>query len=90
MADAVKQSSVLSFVSGCEATRGGLEGKASACNLGDWGLIPESGRSPGRENGNPLQYSCLVNPMNGGSAKSDMIERVHFHRQLIAMPFGSL
>ena len=47
---------------------GGLEGKASACNAGDWGLIPGSGRSPGEGNGNPLQYSCLENPMDGGAS----------------------
>ena len=43
----------------------GSEGKASACNAGDLGLIPESGRSAGEGNGNPLQYSCLENPMDG-------------------------
>ena len=37
---------------------GGLEGKASACNVGDTGLIPVLERSPGEGNGNPLQYSC--------------------------------
>ena len=42
---------------------GGSEVKASACNAGDLGSIPESGRSPGEGNGNPLQYSCLGNPM---------------------------
>ena len=42
---------------------GGSEGKASACNAGDLGLIPGSGRSPGEGNGNPPQYSCLENPM---------------------------
>ena len=36
---------------------GGSDGKASACNVGDPGSIPGSGRSPGEENGNPLQYS---------------------------------
>ena len=41
--------------------------KESACNAGDPGLIPGSGRSPGEGNGNPLQYSCLENPMNGGA-----------------------
>ena len=46
---------------------GGLEGKASACNAGDLGSIPESGRSPEEGNGNTLQYSCLENPMNGGA-----------------------
>ena len=38
-----------------------------AANAGDVGLIPGSGRSPGEGNGNPLQYSCLENPMDGGS-----------------------
>ena len=45
----------------------GSDGKASAYNAGDSGLIPGSGRSPGEENGNPLQYSCLENPMEGGA-----------------------
>ena len=39
-------------------------GKASACNGGDLGLIPVSGRSPGEGNGNPPQYSCPENSMN--------------------------
>ena len=43
----------------------GSDGKESACNAGDPGLIPGSGRSPGEGNGNPLQYSCLENPMEG-------------------------
>ena len=42
----------------------GSEVKASACNMGDPGLIPGSGRSPGEGNGNPLQYSCLENFMD--------------------------
>ena len=46
---------------------GGSVGKESACNAGDPGLFPESGRSPGEENGNPLQYSCLENPMGRGA-----------------------
>ena len=45
----------------------GLEGKASAHNVGDPGSIPGSGRSPGEGNGNPLQYSCLENPTDGGA-----------------------
>ena len=45
---------------------GGSEVKASASHVGDLGLIPGSGRSPGEGNGNPLQYSCLENPMDGG------------------------
>ena len=44
-----------------------MGGKASACNPGDPGSIPGSGRSPGEGNGNPLQYSCLENPMEGGA-----------------------
>ena len=46
---------------------GGSDGKASACNAGDLGLIPGLGRSPGEGNGNPLQYFCLENPMEGGA-----------------------
>ena len=46
---------------------GGSEVKASACNAGDLGSIPGPERSPGEANGNPLQYSCLENPMNGGA-----------------------
>ena len=45
---------------------GDSEVKASASNVGDPGSIPGSGRSPGDGNGNPLQYSCLENPMDGG------------------------
>ena len=46
---------------------GGSEGKVSACNMGDQGSIPGSGRYPGEGNGNPLQYSCLENAMDGGA-----------------------
>ena len=45
---------------------GGSDGKESACGAGDLGLIPGSGRSPGGGHGNPLQYSCLENPMDRG------------------------
>ena len=41
--------------------------KVSACNAGDPGSIPGSGRSPGGGHGNPLQYSCLENPMDRGA-----------------------
>ena len=46
---------------------GGSNGKESAWCAGDLGLIPGSGRSPGEENGNPLQYSNLENSMERGS-----------------------
>ena len=46
---------------------GGSDGKAFACNAGDMVSIPGSGRSPGEENGNPLQYSCLENSMDAGA-----------------------
>ena len=46
---------------------GGLDSEASAYNEGNPGSIPGSGRSPGEGNGNPLQYSCLENPMDGGA-----------------------
>ena len=46
---------------------GGSDSEASAYNAGDPGLIPGLGRSSGEGNGNPLQYSCLENPMDGGA-----------------------
>ena len=49
------------------ATMGFLDGsvgKEFDCNVGDMGSIPESGKSPGEANSNPLQYSCLGNPMD--------------------------
>ena len=46
---------------------GGSDSKESACSAGDSGSILGSGRSPGEGNGNPLQYSCLENPMDGGA-----------------------
>ena len=49
---------------------GGSEVKASACNVGDLDLIAGLGRSPGEGNGNPLQYSCLENPMDGKAWKA--------------------
>ena len=70
---------------------GSSDGKASACNAGDLGSIPGSGRSPEERNGNPLQYSCLENPMDGGAwqatvhgvAKSQtQTERLHFRLYL--------
>ena len=65
---------------------GGSEVKASAFNVGDLDSIPGLGRSPGEGNGNPLQYSCLENPMEGGAwqatvygvAESDTTKCLHF------------
>ena len=48
----------------------GSDGKASSYNAGDLGLIPGSGRASGEGNGNPLQYSCLENPMDRGAWKA--------------------
>ena len=66
---------------------GGSDSKESACSVGDLGLIPGSGRSPGEGNSTPLQYSCLENPMDRGAwratvhgvAGSDMTEGLTQH-----------
>ena len=67
---------------------GSSDGKASACNVGDMGLIPGLGRTPGEGNGNLLQYSCLENSMDGGALwatvhgglqQSNSTEQFHFH-----------
>ena len=50
-------------------------GSESACNVGDLGLIPGWGRSPGEGHGNPLQYSCLENSMDRGTWR-DTVHRV--------------
>ena len=47
----------------------GLDSKEFACNAGDLGLIPGSGRSPGEGNSYLLQYSCLENSMDGGTSQ---------------------
>ena len=57
----------LYLVTGILGFPGGSDGKESACNAGDLGSIPGSGRSPGEGNGNPLQHSCLENPMDRGA-----------------------
>ena len=46
---------------------GGSAGKESACNVGDLGSVPGLGRSPGEENGNSLQYSCIENSVHSGA-----------------------
>ena len=63
----------------------GLDGKESACNEEDPGSIPGSGRSPGEGTGNPLQYSCLQNPMDRGAWRAivhgvaELLDRTDFH-----------
>ena len=52
---------------------GGSAGENPPANAGDAGSVPGSGRSPGEGSGNPLQYSCLGNPMDGGAWRA----RVH-------------
>ena len=66
---------------------GGSDGKASVYNAGDPSSIPGLGRAPREGNGNPLQYYCLENLMEGGAWQtslwgrrgSDKTERLHFH-----------
>ena len=55
-----------------------LSGKESAYNVGDLGSIPGSGRSPGGGCGNPLQYSCLGNPMDQGAWRAAVHAMVEF------------
>ena len=71
----------------------------SARNAGDLGLIPESGRSPGEGNGNPLQYACLENSMDGGAWEAivhggckelDMIGQLHWFTGPVGAPSGWL
>ena len=56
------------------AVPGGSHCKESACSAGDTGSIPGSGRSLGGGNGNPLQYSCLENPMARGACRATIYE----------------
>ena len=77
---------------------GGSDGEESACNTGDLGLTPGSGRSPGEGNGHPLQHSCLENPMDRGTlwatvpgvAESDMTEQLTFRASLVAQVVKNL
>ena len=63
--------------------------KVSACNVGDLGLIPGSGRSPGEGNGNLLQYSCLENSMDGGAWWTTVHGVTKSRTQLSNIPFLS-
>ena len=49
---------------------GDSDGKESTCNVGEPGLIPDLGGSPGEENGKPPQYSCLEHPMDRGAGQA--------------------
>ena len=57
----------LQGIKGKEGVPGGSDGRESACNAGDSGSMPESGRSLSEGNGYPLQYSCLEKSMHGGA-----------------------
>ena len=72
---------------------GGPAGKESTCNEGDMGSIPGVGRSPGEGNGNPLQYSYLEDPMDGGAwwaavhgvakSRTQLSTHAHTHRRVV-------
>ena len=76
----------------------GSDGEASAYKAGDPGSVPGWGRSPGGGNGNPLQYSCLENPMDrslvGCSPRDgkelDMTEQLHFHLWSLQYMWGNI
>ena len=65
----------------------GSDGKVSAYNAGDPGSTPGWGRSPGEENSNPLQYSCLENPMDGGAWWASVHEVAKSWTRLSAFTF---
>ena len=64
----------------------GPVGKESACNVGDPGLIPGSGRSSGEGNGSPLQYSCLETPIDRGSLQATVQGVVRVRHDLVTKP----
>ena len=66
---------------------GGSDGKASACNAGDSGLIPGLGRSHGEGNGNYLQYSGLENSMDRGAWRATVNGVTKSHTRLSNLPF---
>ena len=61
-------------------------GKESACNAGDPGLIPGLGRCPEEGNGNPLQYSCLENPVDSGTWQGTVHRVVRVRPHLTTKP----
>ena len=68
----------------------GSDGKVSAHNEGELGLIPGLGRSPGEGNSNPLQYSCLENSMDGGAWWATVCGFAKSRRRLSDFTFTSL
>ena len=64
----------------------GSAGKESACNAGDRGSIPGLGRSRGEGNGNPLQYSCLENPMDRGAWRATVHGVARVRDDLVTKP----
>ena len=65
---------------------GGSDGKESACVAGDLGSIPGLGRSPGEGNGNPLQYSCLENPIDRGAWQATVYGVARVRHDLATKP----
>ena len=79
---------IMCMCASCMGLPGGSDVKESARDSGDRGSIPGSGRSPGEGNGNPLQYSCLGNPMDRGAWRATVhgvakswtrLSNLHFH-----------
>ena len=79
---------IITYISLCLGFPCGSDNKESACSAGDPDLIPGLGKSPGEGNGNPLQYSCLENPMDRGAWRATVhgvakswpwLSHRHFH-----------
>ena len=66
---------------------GGSHGKESACNAGNLGSVPGLGRSPGEENGNPLQYSYLGNPMDRGASWATVHGVARVRHNFVTKPY---
>ena len=69
---------------------GSSAGKESAYSAGDLGLIPGSGRFPGEGNGNPLQYSCLENPMDRGAWQATVHGVTRIRHNLATKPLPTV
>ena len=72
----------LLYANKCMGFPGGSDGKESACSAGELGSIPGSASSPGEGNGDPPQYSCLENPMDGGTWSTTVHEVVKSRTRL--------